>query len=105
MSARERSTANGLGSNWVDATPHPWPPSRTCYSEGFHPTLFAHQFQILSIHRCCSRESKLCKTQLPNLVRIWLIRRLQRSEQYLPFIASVQNQKMQETRLGPNNVG
>src|SRR5438876_4930479 len=66
MSARERSTANGLGSNWVDATLHPWPPAEVVIANAFIALLFAHQFQILSIHRCCSRESKLCKTQLPS---------------------------------------
>src|SRR5216117_937331 len=42
------------------------PPDELVIVNAFIPLLFAHQFQILSIHRCCSRESKLCKTQLPS---------------------------------------
>lgn len=62
----------------------------------------------------CRSPTKIPRPRSPNfrasvpwaaLNIIWSRSFLERSDQFLPFIASVQNQEMQETRLGPNNVG
>ena len=64
------------------------PPAELVIANAFIPLLFAHQFQILSSTVVAPAKANYVKHNC--LVRIWLIRRLQRSEQYLPFIASVQ---------------